>query len=91
MPLAVPRDESRRFESRRLLIEAANFLSAESSRNDGAISAAAGYPLEFGHYVATKSQPFPGQIDEVRLEQRALSADQIRQEFERQRKLVLTE
>lgn len=66
-------------------------LSAESSRNDGAIGAAAGYPLDFGHYVATKSQPFHGQIDEVRLFQRALSADQVRQEFERQRKLVLTE
>jgi dipeptidyl aminopeptidase/acylaminoacyl peptidase len=66
-------------------------LSAESARNDGAIGAVAGYPLDFGHYVATKSQPFVGQIDEVRLEQRALSADQIRQEFARQRKLVLTE
>lgn len=66
-------------------------LSAESSRNDRVIGAAAGYPLEFGHYVATKSQWFHGQIDEVRLEQRALSADQIRQEFDRQRKLVLTE
>ena len=63
-------------------------LSAESSRNDGAIGAAAGYPLEFGHYVASKTQWFHGQLDEVRLEQRALSADQIRMEFERQRKLV---
>lgn len=66
-------------------------LSSESSRNDGAIGAAAGYPLEFGHYVATKSQPFHGQMDEIRLEQRALSVDQIRQEYERQHKLVLTE
>ena len=66
-------------------------LSAESSRNDGAIGAAAGYPLDFGHYVATKSQPFHGQLDEIRWEQRALTADQVRQEFERQRKLVLTE
>lgn len=66
-------------------------LSAESPRSDGAIGAVAGYPLEFGHYVATKSQQFFGQVDEVRLFQRALSADQIRQEFDRQRKLVLTE
>lgn len=66
-------------------------LSAESSRNDGAIGAAAGYPLEFGQYVATKSQWFHGQLDEIRLEQRALSAEQVRQEFDRQRKLVLSE
>ena len=66
-------------------------LSAESSRNDGAIGAAAGYPLEFGHYVASKTQWFHGQLDEVRLEQQALSAEQIRQEFDRQRKLVLSE
>lgn len=63
-------------------------LSAESARNDGAIGAAAGYPLEFGHYVASKTQRFHGQIDEVRLEQRALSADQVRQEFDRQQKLI---
>ena len=64
-------------------------LSAESPRTDGSIGAAVGHSLEFGHYVASKTQMFHGQLDEVRLAAMAWSAERVDIEYEQQRKLVL--
>jgi len=52
-------------------------LSTERPRRDGSLGAAAGYPLELGHYNLTKSQKFCGELDEVRILRRALTVDEI--------------
>ncbi len=64
-------------------------LSAESPRTDGSIGAAVGSPLEFGHYVASKTQWFHGQLDEIHLAAVAWSAERVAKEYEQQRKVVL--
>lgn len=64
-------------------------LSGESPRTDGSIGAAIGYPLEFGHYVASKTQWFHGQLYEVRLAAIAWSAERVAKEYEQQRMRVL--
>ena len=76
-------------QSAKLSIYLNGQLSAESVRTDGAIGAAEGLPLVLGHYVATKTQPFRGQLDEIRLDRRALSAGQIEEAFQAQRPLVV--
>ena len=58
--------------------------SAERDRKDGGIGAAQAYPLEIGHYCASKTQQFQGRLDEIRIYKRALPAEEIRAEFERQ-------
>jgi TolB protein len=59
-------------------------LSAERDRPDGQIGSAAGYPLDLGHYVTTKSQQFRGRMDEVRVFNRPLTADEIAKEYRSQ-------
>lgn len=63
-------------------------LSAERDRTDGQIGSAAGYPLDLGHYVTTKSQQFRGRMDEVRVYNRPLSADEIAKEYRSQYRQV---
>ena len=63
-------------------------LTAERARTDGALGGVAGYPLEIGHYTASRTQNFRGRIDELRLYNRALSVEEVQQEFERQLPLV---
>lgn len=64
-------------------------LSAESPRTDGAIGSVESFPLVFGHYVATRTQAFQGQLDEIRLDRRALSAADLEDALKTQRTLVL--
>ena len=63
--------------------------SAERGRSDGAIGAVSAFPLELGRYCASRSQPFGGALDEVRLYNRALPPEEILTEFQRQQPLVL--
>lgn len=64
-------------------------LSAEQSRPDQAIGAVDGFPLVLGHYVASQSQWFRGQLDEIRLDRRALTSDQVQEAFREQRPQVV--
>ncbi|MBL8851406.1 MAG: PD40 domain-containing protein [Planctomycetaceae bacterium] len=64
-------------------------LSAERPRTDGAIGATAGYPLQLGRYGTTNSQGFRGELDEIRIYGRALSADELRQQFHEQRPRIV--
>lgn len=57
-------------------------------RTDGKLGGVEGYPLEFGHYVGSKSQRFAGEMDEIRLYRRALSAEEIAKSAEDQRAIV---
>lgn len=63
-------------------------LSAESPRTDGSIGAAIGHPLEFGHYVASKTQWFHGQLDEIRLAAVTWFTERVAKEYDQQRKQV---
>lgn len=58
--------------------------STEKPRLDGGIGSALGHPLELGHYNLSKSQKYHGQMDEVRILRKALSAAEIAREFDRQ-------
>ncbi|MDB5392458.1 MAG: hypothetical protein JWM11_8104, partial [Planctomycetaceae bacterium] len=62
--------------------------SSEKPRLDGGIGSAAGYPLELGHYNLSKTQKYNGQMDEVRILRRALSAAEVASEYSRQAELV---
>ena len=59
-------------------------LAAQRDRADGAIGAVSAYPLEIGHYCASKTQQFKGRLDEIRLYSRALSPQEIAAEFKEQ-------
>ncbi len=52
-------------------------LSAEQPRTDGKLGAAESYPLELGRYNAGKSQYFVGELDSLRVYDRALAADAV--------------
>ncbi|HEY2253113.1 MAG TPA: LamG-like jellyroll fold domain-containing protein, partial [Planctomycetaceae bacterium] len=56
-------------------------LAAERGRADGAIGGVMSYPLELGHYCASKTQQYKGRLDEIRLYNRALSPHEIAAEF----------
>ena len=71
-------------EKKKLSLYVNGQLAAERDRGDGAIGAVSAYPLEIGHYCASKSQQFKGRLDEVRLYNRALSRQEIAVEFEQQ-------
>lgn len=75
-------------EKKKVAIYVDGELSAERERADGAIGVVLGYPLELGHYCASKTQQFKGRLDEVRLYNRALSAREIEAEFKEQGKAV---
>jgi hypothetical protein len=75
-------------ERKKLAIFVDGTLSVERERTDGGIGAVRGYPLELGHYCASKTQQFKGRLDEVRLYSRVLSAKEIQEEFAKQRKAV---
>ena len=62
--------------------------STEKPRTDGAIGATIGHPLELGHYNASKTQKYVGQMDEVRILRKALSAEEVAKEFDRQAPLI---
>jgi hypothetical protein len=66
-------------------------LAAERPRADGAIGATVGFPLQLGRYGTTNSQNFRGELDEIRIYGRALSADELRQQFDEQRPRVMGE
>lgn len=51
--------------------------AGEQARADGKLGGVEGFPLELGHYVASKSQRFAGELDEIRLYHRALTAAEI--------------
>ncbi|MFN0199237.1 MAG: LamG-like jellyroll fold domain-containing protein [Planctomycetaceae bacterium] len=59
-------------------------LASEKERTDGELGNYAGSPLEIGHYVASRSQKFKGQLDEFRIYRVALSAEKIAEEFQKQ-------
>jgi concanavalin A-like lectin/glucanase superfamily protein len=59
--------------------------AGQMARTDGKLGAVTGFPLEFGQYVASKSQRFTGELDEIRLYRRALSAAEIADAVEEQR------
>jgi TolB protein len=65
-------------------------LSAERPRTDGAIGATAGFPLQLGRYMNANSQNFRGRLDEIRIYGRALSADELKQQFDEQSAKVQT-
>lgn len=60
-------------------------LSAESKRIDGAIGATSSHPLEFGHYVVSRTQRFHGSIDEVRIMSTASTAEQVAHQFDQEK------
>ena len=60
-------------------------LSASQMRTDGKIGAAAGYGLELGCYVATRSQYYIGELDELRIYAGALSAVDLARLYEAER------
>lgn len=62
--------------------------SSEKPRTDGGLGAAAGYPLELGHYNGSKTQKYAGLMDEVRILSKALSAEEVAKEFDRQAAMV---
>jgi len=62
--------------------------TGELSRTDGKLGAVEGHPLEFGHYVASKSQFFSGDLDEIRLYRTALAEQEVLELHESQRRLV---
>jgi hypothetical protein len=64
-------------EAKALLLFVNGKLSGQMERTDGKLGAVEGFPLEFGHYVASKSQRMSGDLDEARLYRRALSAEEI--------------
>lgn len=63
-------------------------LSAERPRTDGALGSTAGFALQLGRYTASNSQNFRGALDEVRIYGRALSTDELRQQFAEQSALI---
>lgn len=75
-------------EGKRVAVSINGKISAEQPRNDGAIGGVADYPLEIGHYSASRTQNFRGRLDEIRIYNRALSPREIEQEYERQTPLV---
>jgi TolB protein len=75
-------------ENKKLLLYVDGQLAAESDRTDGAIGSVIAYPVELGHYCASKTQQFKGRLDEVRLYNRALSQGDIVKEYEQQGPLV---
>jgi TolB protein len=75
-------------DAKKLRVYVDGQLSAEQERTDGAIGSVAGHSLELGHYVASRTQQFQGRLDEVRLYNKALSAEDIAREYATQRKLV---
>lgn len=62
----------------------------EKARTDGGIGSAIGHPLELGHYNLSKSQKYSGQMDELRIMRRALSAEEIASEYSRQVDFIRT-
>lgn len=52
-------------------------LAGTKPRTDGALGAVGTHGLALGHYVASKSQQFAGEIDELRIYRRALTATEI--------------
>ena len=64
-------------EEKAVLIFVDGKLSGRQERTDGKLGAVQGFPLEFGHYVASKSQRLHGEVDEIRLYRRDLSAKEI--------------
>ena len=63
--------------------------SAERPRTDGAIGATAGFPLQLGRYTVSNTQNLRGELDEVRVYGRALSAEELQQQFDDQSLLVI--
>lgn len=64
-------------------------LSAEQPRTDGALGGTSGYPLVLGQYTVSASQRFRGDLDEVRMYGRAVSDEELRQQFDAQAPLVI--
>lgn len=58
-------------------------LSSKKTRLDGAIGAVASYPLVLGRYGPSASQYLAGEMDELRIFARALLAEDIARQFER--------
>jgi len=75
-------------EQKKLAIFVDGKLSAERERTDGGIGAVLGYPLELGHYCASKTQQFKGRLDDVRIYSRALTPREIAENFATQGKAV---
>lgn len=61
---------------------------SEKHRTDGQLGNFAGFPLEIGHYVASRSQEYKGLLDELRVYRRALSVDRIAEESQKQATVV---
>ncbi|MBI3864000.1 MAG: PD40 domain-containing protein [Planctomycetia bacterium] len=78
-------------EAKKISLYVDGELSAARERTDGGIGAVNVYPLELGHYVASKTQQFQGRLDEIRIYNRALPAQGIQAEFRRQKALVVDE
>jgi TolB protein len=66
-------------------------LSIERERIDGSLGAVNVYPLDLGHYVASRTQQFQGRMDEVRVYSRALPFAEIAAEHAAQRPRVAGE
>lgn len=62
--------------------------SGRLERTDGKLGAVEGHPLEFGHYVAAKSQRLTGALEEVRLFRRALADEEISRLTDEERRRV---
>lgn len=59
-------------------------LAGTKRRTDGTLGATAAYPLELGCYNAARSQWLAGQLDELRIYKRALSAAELDAEYKSQ-------
>jgi TolB protein len=75
-------------EAKAMLIFVNGKLSAQQERTDGKLGAVDSFPLNFGHYVASNSQWLKGDLDEIRLYRRALTADEIARLSDEQRPKV---
>jgi TolB protein len=75
-------------EARAMLIYVNGKPSGRLERTDGKLGAVEGHPLEFGHYVAAKSQRLTGALDEVRLFRRALADEEIARLTDEERRRV---
>ncbi len=60
-------------------------LAGHLERTDGKLGSVESHPLEFGHYVASRSQRFAGELDEVRLYRRALTTNEIAESATKER------
>lgn len=75
-------------DDKAMLIYVNGKLSGRFERTDGKLGSVESHPLEFGNYVGSRSQRFAGELDEIRLYRRALSAEEIAKSTEEQRSRV---